>query len=398
MGRRQTLERLALLSFVAVGLAAGCQVLPDKGMSGPASDVVVTGFNIPPRLRTGFSPCAIIGTDFIGGDLGTHGYYFRLSEKNGMVYTSRAGHIDTVHVRIAADWTAYLTAKSYQHLMRGDPSFSYKLLADRSRHTVNISYPANWQTLPPEQQRRDAREAALTMGPYLAFTMVSWHEIITWYGFHCVGVVPESYSAFSWEDSYSNLLGTIIAVRALRDTKHSYDEAMSIALDEELRALGVQPGSVSKQASESVRGKWYIGHLGPLLRVMKRNCDIGADDGYVTPVLVPNLPGVAAAEPMSYRIPTLDALSQYGLRASVEIEPHEWERGKVFRIVYPDGRGTQIYPATHFAPIQARIHQEITDKYGSEMAANPPSSATQNQLTQSRPIPVKSQGTTVRQR
>lgn len=375
-----------LMSLMATGfVVGGCQVIPDRGMACPASDVVVTGFHIPPRLRTGFSPCAIMGTDFLGDRLGTHGYYWRLSEKNGMLYTSRGGHIDTTHVRIAADWTAYLTARSYRHLMRGDPSFSYKMLADRSRHTAYLSYPANWRTLPPEQRRQAAREAALTMGPYLAFTMVSWHEMLTWYGFRCVGVVRESYSAFSWEDSYSNLFGTLVAARALRDTKHSYDEAVTIALEQELRALGVQPGSVSKQASESVRGRWYIGRLGPLLRVMKRNCDVGADDGCVTPVLVPGLPGATTVGRVSYRVPTLDALSRYGLSARVEIEPHEWEKGKLLRIVYPDGHAKRIRPATDFAPIQARITQDIIDKYGPGMAGDLPSPIPQNPAVQSRP-------------
>lgn len=378
MGNRYLFVRFTLPGFMVFGLAAaGCRVLPDKGLSGPASEVVVEGFNFPPRLRYGATPCVRLGAPFIGGDLGTHGYYFRLSEKNGIAYTSRGGHIDTMHVRIAADWAAYLAAKSYRHLMRGDPSFSYKLLADRSRHTVHISYPANWQTLPPEQRRRAAREAALTMGPYLAFTMVSWHEILTWYGFRSVGVVQESHSAFSWEDSYSNLLGAVVAARALRDTQHSYDQAVTIVFDQEMSVLGVQPASVARQASASVRGKWYVAHPVGFLAVMRRNCDVGADDGYVTPVLVPNLPGITA-EPASYPAPTLDGLSQYGIRAFVDIEPHEWERGKILRIVYPDGRGTRIYPAAHFAPIIAHIHQEITDKYGLGMAVaahSPPATA-----------------------
>jgi hypothetical protein len=382
---------------MAVALAAGCQVLPDKGLSGPASDVVVAGFNSPPRLRLGATPSVRLGAPFIGADLGTHGYYFRLSEKNGIAYTHRGGHIDTMHVRIAADWAAYLAARSYRHLMRGDPSFSYKLLADRSRHTVHLTYPANWQSLPEEQRHRTAREAALTMGPYLAFTMVSWHEILTWYGFRSVGVIQESHSAFSWEDSYSNLLGAVIAAQALRDTQHSYDQAVSMTLDQEMRVLGVQPASVAKQASKSVQGKWYVAHPVGYLAVMRRNCDIGADDGYVTPVLVPGLPAVAA-EPLSYPAPTLDGLSQYGIQVSVDIEPHEWERGRILRIVYPDGRGRRIYPAAHFAAIIARVHQEITEKYGAGMADGPLPATTQSQVARSRPVPPQTTKQTVRHR
>jgi hypothetical protein len=385
MERRYMFVSLSLLGLVVGGLAAGgCQVLPDKGISSPASEVVVNGFNVPPRLRYGATPCACIGAPFIGQNLGRHGYYFRLSEKNGIAYTSRGGHIDTMHLRIAADWTAYLAAKSYRHLMRGDRSFSYKLLADRSRHTVHISYPEDWQSLSQEQHDEIAREVALAMGPYLAYTMVSWHEIITWYGFHSVGIIRESHSAFSWEDSYSNLLGTVIAARALRDMKHPYDEAVSIALDEEMRKLGIQPAAVARQASQSVKGKWYTGVVGPLVSMKKRNPDIGIDDGLVTPVLALDLP--AGAVPASYPAPTLDGLSKYGFWAFVEIEPHEWERGRVLRIVYPNGGGKRIYPAAHFAAIIDHIRQEVIAKYGPDMVNNPLASAAQTAHAQSIPF------------
>jgi hypothetical protein len=52
------------------------------------------------------------GTPWAGQKLGTHGYYYRPSEKNGIGYACRAGHVDIMHVRIAADWTAYLPAKA----------------------------------------------------------------------------------------------------------------------------------------------------------------------------------------------------------------------------------------------------------------------------------------------
>jgi len=358
-------------------------VLPDRGLSRPASEVVINGFNVPPRLRYGATPCACFGAPFIGQKLGTHGYYFRLSEKNGIAYTSRGGHVDTMHLRIATDWTAYLAAKSYRNLMRGEQSFSYKLLADRSRHTVHISYPENWRSLPQEQRSKTAREVALAMAPYLAYSMVSWHEIITWYGFHSVGIVRESHSAFSWEDSYSNLLGTVIASQALRDTEHSYDEAVSIALDEEMRKLGIQPADVARQASQSVKGTWYTGVIGPLMSMKKRNLDIGVDDGLVTPVLPLDLP--AGAAPASYPAPTLDSLSKYGFRAFVAIEPHEWERGKVFRVVYPNGGGKRIYPTAHFAAIMDDIRQEAIAKYGPDMVDNPLASSAQAAHAQSKP-------------
>jgi len=368
--------------MMAMLAGAGCQAIPDDGLSGRASDVVATGFNFPPKLRGGVTACALLGAPFLGEDLGTHGYYLRLSEKNGIAYTCRGGHIDTTHLRIAADWTAYLAAKSYRHLMRGDSSFSYKLLADRSSHRVHISYPDNWRTLPQEQRQRIAREAALIMGPYTAYVMVTWHEILTWCGYKSVGVISESHSAFSWEDGYSNLLGTVIAARALRDTKHSYNEAVKIALDEEMRKLGVQPADVAKHASESVRGTWYTGYVGFLVDMRMHNFDIGIYDGLVGPSLVPNVRVCPDAQPAFYPAPSLEGLAKYGLSAFVEIEPHEWEKGKLLRVAYPQGGGKRIDPAVHFAPIMAHICQEAAEKYGPDMLGPTRAFAAQNRPPQ----------------
>jgi len=92
--------------------------------------------------------------------------------------------------------------------------------------------------------------------------------------------LPVEYdSAFSWEDSYSNVLGTILAVRALRDTQHTYNEAMEIVLDEEMDKLGIQPVGVARQASDAVKGKWFTGNFALFVDMKKRNFDIGLDDG-----------------------------------------------------------------------------------------------------------------------
>jgi hypothetical protein len=351
---------------------AGCQVIPDKGLRGPASDVVIHGFNFKPRIRYGAYPTSILGTPWAGERLGNHRYYFGLSEKNGIAYACRAGHVDIMHVRIAADWTAYLAGESYRHIMRGDESFSYKLFVDRSRNHVHISYPENWESFSPDQKSRIARDVALAMGPYLTFTMTTWHEILTWYGFQCIGLPTEYPSAFSWEDSYSNLLGTILAGRALQDTERSYNQAMKRVLDEEMKTLGVQPARVSKQVSESVYGTWYKGRVSMFVDLRRRNFDIGLDDGFITPLLLPNAPGCDGAEPISYPVPTLDSLAKYGFAATIEIEPHEWEKNKILRIVYPDKKGKRILPAQHFPTIMAQIRREAEAKYGPEMVADAP--------------------------
>ena len=364
---KRILRRVLVSGFLVLTVAmAGCNVLPERALSGPASEVTDKGFRSRPRVRYGSYATANLGTTFLDARMGKHGYSWPFFEKNGIAYTRRGGHIDVIHLRIAIDWTAYLTAKSYRHVMEGEPGFSTKLAVDRSRNYVRISYPPGWDTLPEEDRSIIAREVAFAMGPYLAFTMVTWHEILTWYGFKCMGLPVEFASAFSWEDSYSNLLGTIVAVKALQDTEHSYNKAVEIALKEEMEKLGIQPARVARQASASVRGDWYTGGLPLFVDMKKRNFDIGLDDGYITPTLVPDVPGCEGAEPLSYPVPTLDVLHKYGFSLTVEIEPREWESRKILRTVHEDGHEKRVNPEQHFSRIMDHILRQAADKYGPE--------------------------------
>jgi len=356
------LPALALVLMVIGGM--GCRVLPDKGLSVPASDVICQGFDDPPRVRVGCFPSSTLGSKFLGKNVGSHGYYYSPLEKNGIVYTCRAGHVDIAHVRIAADWTAYLTTQVYRHLMNGDPTFSYKLTVDRSREYVGFAYPSGWDNLTPEQRSTVAADIATHVGPYLAFTMTTWHEILTWFGFKCTGLPTEFPSAFSWEDSFSNLLGTVVAAEALQDPDHSYNEAVTLALDRELTLLGLQPGEAARRASESVKGQWSVGEFMMFLTIQKRNFDIGLGDGMVTPSLVPSMAECPGTEPLSYPAPRLDVLAQYGFAMTLEIEPHEWESGKILRIAYAGEKPKKrISPPQHFPVIMAYIRAAAAALY-----------------------------------
>jgi hypothetical protein len=353
---------LGLLSLAT----AGCRALPDRGLSVPANRVVVEGFNTQPRTRFGGYAADIPGMTFLGRNLGSHDYSWPLFEKNGIAYTCRGGHIDIVHLRNAVDWTAYLTAESYKHIMRRDPGFTCKMSVDRSRSYITLTYPRGWDYL-SEQDRSDiAEKMALAIGPYLTFTMVTWHEITTWYGYKCIGLPVEYDSSFSWEDSYSNLLGTIVAVRALQDKKHSYNEAVTLAIDEEMQKLGVLSAREAREASHSMKGQWYTGTFVLLFDMKKRNFDIGLDDGYITPTLVPGEGSCPDAEPLSYPVPTLDVLSEYGFTLKHEIEPREWEKGKILRVVFGDKPGKRIDPQADIALLMDDIQRKAAAKYGPE--------------------------------
>ena len=245
-------------------------------------------------MRGGTYPSAIVGTPWLGPNLGVHGYYYRPTEKDGIAYTCRGGHIDIAHLRIATDWTAYLATQTYRHLMKHDSGFSYKLAVDRSRDYVQFTYPADWDSLPEARRSQIAQEVSLAVGPYLAYrlTIVARDP-------HVVRLqVRRSADGVP----FRLFLGRFLlqsAGHGGRGTRPAGPGAFLRRGREDLAGQGDgQAGHPTgrrsqKQASESVKGTWSTGDLTMLQTIMKRNFDMGLGDGAVTPSLVPNLPRVS---------------------------------------------------------------------------------------------------------
>ena len=312
-----------------------------------------------PRLRLGCYPTPTVGTSFPDPNaLGPHSYAG--SDSKGMLYTCRGGHIDLAHLRIAADWTMYLRKLSFDCLMRNEMEFSFKSKPAPSRYYVQIEYPDGWADLPPNERERIGREVSLKLGQYLGYVASTWHEIVTWFGYKFVAFLPEFSSSFSWEDSYSNLLGTRIAVAALQDYKLGYDEAMTLGIDRELAELGVQPRRIADWAGEKMRGQWFRGRVVYMVSMKKRNFDIGVDDGYVSPTLVPGLSDCWGVEGKAYPVPTLDAVGEYGFSVKLEIAPRIRAKKKILRVAYGDGAkgDKRVEPAVHFPRIMDYIRRD----------------------------------------
>jgi hypothetical protein len=329
--------------------------------------LILDGLDASPRIRVGYLPTPTLGTVFSGpNDLGRHGYCPNLSERNGIVYTCKAGAIDIGHARKAADWTVFLAAKTYKQIMENETDFSFRLY-EPSRYYVRVTYPGNWKDLSRAQREKTAYEVSVGLGRYLAFTAVTWHEVITWFGFKSKGLEPEYPSAFTWEETYSNLFGTHVAALAIEDTEHVYNEAVTLAFDRELRRLDVQSASVSRHASESVRGPWFTGDF-YWIAMKKRNFDLGLDDGCVTPILIPSVSECEEVQAESFPVPELDFVSQYGFSVRFEIKPNIWEGGAILDIAYPEGHKgkKRIEPAIHYPPIMAHIRKEAIERYGSD--------------------------------
>jgi hypothetical protein len=140
----------------------------------------------------------------------------------------------------------------------------------------------------------------------------------------------------------------------MQDKNHTFDEAMTVAIKKELETLGVLSGDAAWQAAEKMKGKWWDGML--LVDMRQRNMDIGTVDGLVTPILVPGV--CKGATPQSYPAPTLKTFEACGFSMKLEVEPREFERGAILKIVYPDGKGKRIDMAVQLPIIMDYVRDQ----------------------------------------
>jgi hypothetical protein len=288
-----------------------------------------------PWPRWGSYATATVGTTFLDLDtLGAHRYYngWRKKAPLGIVYTCHGGHIDIAHLRIGADYTKYNYEEIKRHLLACEDEYAFKLNVDRSQFYAHWTFPPGWYDLPATEQIRIADEVALDLAQYFTFMMLTWHEVLTFFGFKTLGIVPEYPSAFSWEDNYSNLLGVRIAATAIRDPHRDFDAAMTAHLEAELKSLGIQTADTARYASEVMSEHWYEGDILVTMRV--RHTDIGLYDGVITPLLVPGI--CEQAEPRTYPVPTLEKAAQFGFDVTLYVEPKEFEKNDILQVVCPE--------------------------------------------------------------
>lgn len=369
---------LSSLSLASHGCRRGTLLLGAvacQGLGGPARPAASDpwAFNgldarTAPRIRPGSYASVTQGVRFLDPDsLGRHGYWLNWSERNGIVYTCKAGHIDIAHVRKAVDWTGYLAALTLECVAHGRTEFQFKG-REPSLYHVQLTYPENWERLPLPERVRVAREVSRSLGQYLGYTAMTWHEILTWFGFRPQGYKSEFPSAFSWEDTYSNLLGTHIAARALRAEDRDFSEAVTSILEETLEMLEVRSAQEAKRTTDTVRGRWFT-KKGLFPVIVKRHLDLGYNDGYVSPCLVSDSRACRGRQAHRLPVPTLDCLAQYGFSTKLKIEPRVWENKRILKVVFPEGPilGRRIEPAAHFPRIMDYIATEAIHRYGHDI-------------------------------
>ena len=325
------------------------------------------GCNVTPNIRRGSLATTTLGIPiihprppFLDPDhLGSHSYFPNPLEKNGIVYTCDGGHIDIAHVRANADDERYLVGKIYDCLVHEKSKLTFGLAFEQSRHIVEITYPDNWSQLSKKQREQAAHELSLEAGEFVTFYATLWHEFMSWFGVRFAVIDPQFNSAFSWEDVYSNALGLKIGIEALRDTKHSYNKAVTIALNEELKRLRPVPRKKAIELTESMRGIWWKGNHVP--DMLRRNTDIGSDDGFISPVLIPD--ACKNAQPRLLLAPRLDRIKANGFTLKYTIIPVYFEGNKALKIAHPDGKNKVIEPVKDYPKLIDHINKEAVEKY-----------------------------------
>ncbi|MCE9589764.1 MAG: DUF4056 domain-containing protein [Planctomycetes bacterium] len=336
---RTTLPALVAIALLLAMLFA----LPGCGIGGG------------PRGRFGYLPYADFGDP---AHLGTHSYGFDIgSEMDGTYYSLRGGTIDLGHLRGAADLTKAAYRAAYDAIIEHEPEFSVGPDMEMTTNTVALEYPPDWGTRTIAEREAVARRVALILAPAVGYQSTVWHEMLTWEGtaFALIDGPVEHESAFSWEDLYSDLLGANLSIQALErahtDDK-AYNRAMTGLINDELKRLGVVPASRAQKITRTVEGTWYKeGHI------LQRNMDTGFDTGRLVPCLIP---GFSTDPPITYPMPTLDALSSTGFKATYSITSIYLEDGTLKRLA---GRESDVQPYKDFPKIMEAIKKEAVEKY-----------------------------------
>ena len=239
----------------------------------------IPAIEYPRALR----PCCAFGTDLrvelgrvavpgveIGnlidpGDLGHHRYdngYLSMQrdprgvvsdERNGLVYTCRAGFVDIAHVRDNADNTLALMSAIARTMEAGSTT---EIPPQGAVMRVRV------QPISPEAIGKYGRmQLASALAQWLAFQLSIWHEIATFYGYASLANWPEKISAFSPEDLYSNQIGVRIAAGIVLARGARSDLEYGVHFDawlaRTLERLGAVPLSSSRAAMREVDGAWW---------------------------------------------------------------------------------------------------------------------------------------------
>ena len=311
-----------------------------------------------PKPRPGCYAANTMGVSFRNADaIGRHNFSSSIGESTGIVYTCRGGHIDLAHLRIGSDHVYYLYNFCRNKLRAGQREWNFNLSYDPTQFRAFIEYPGSFDVMAEAQREKLMNDISLELAQYFTWYLTTWHEIITWYG-HGTFLVSEFHSAFAWEDSYCNLLGVILGAKATVAAggagTGAYNDAMTRILEDELIRLGAVSKERARDASESVRGKWYSGTV--MVQMLLRNLDVGGADGCVSPAIVPNVCKDATAECLP--VPKLQKFTSAGFKLRLEASPPGNIKSKIKNFIYRSGGAGPILADEHLPVVMKQIVSE----------------------------------------
>ncbi|MFG1504729.1 DUF4056 domain-containing protein [Halobacteriovorax sp. ZH2_bin.1] len=231
-----------------------------------------------------FRPCCAFGTDFRVKllsipipffkerntvdyhSLGTHVYNIdnfskeemqsigkREPEVNGLIYTKRAGLIDTAHIRDTADITLTLFYKIYPKL---GTDFEIELPYEIGKRKIVLKA---FET--SKLQGKDKIYFTSALASKLAYEMAISHEFAQWHGYRNVSIFSEEQSAYSPEDLYSNILGAKIASALINEklafSSIQYNLNMTSWLKDSLKELQPVDKNETQRLLMTTNKEWW---------------------------------------------------------------------------------------------------------------------------------------------
>ncbi len=269
-----TFTLLILLLLLSNSMFAKIPELTKKQLTSPPPRIIRTCCSFGYDMKLVGIPGVKITEISDIHSIGKHVYLGHASEENGIIYTKNGGFIDLAHLRDQADWTAYL----YTQILRSkETPVSFQKLGQEGGSKKLFLNLSEEMTIEDE----------IKLAGRIAYDLSLWHEIATWFGASTIPMVPERYSSFSAEDAYSNLLGVLISMKALK-SELPFEEAMTKYIEEALYELDVVwSQEESFIAMEEVLDIWWTNEkrLPNKTVLLQRQLNVFPT---VTPWLVPN--------------------------------------------------------------------------------------------------------------
>lgn len=231
-----------------------------------------------------------------------------LIDGNGILYTLRCGTIDPDHIY---GW-ARKTKSYYDALYKCLNNDCGKL--SKGYFIISLEYPDSWRNMPLGDKKQTSHKIALEAAQFLSFNDGLWHELATWYGHRTFPLISDFESALSWEDLYSDRLGTTIAAEAI-DMGGDFAKNVSVVIKRELAKRELVDTARARNITRTMENIAY--KEDPMAKkIVWRSLDIGTGDGQIDPVV---FPGFTDKPAIFLPAPRLDLLDMYQINAKIVV-------------------------------------------------------------------------------